>query len=446
MMSSHSQDYSTHRVRDDLDAVTGLEMPAHAASQSFNTRASENATVTNIGGNYIYVNGDYNEYKIDEQKGKDIFRWLGAPETSRNFHAAREAHHAHTGSWFVCGKAFLRWKEQPDSPLWVYGSPGCGKTVICSSAVEDVIKDCEAKPSGSFTYAYFFFDSRSAENDLSVHEKFVRSIILQLWHHFGKIPSALLDIYGQGPSHPQPPLAILEHCLQAIIREFQHVYIMIDALDECVDREKLLIWIKGISKWASGKLHLMFSSRQERDIMDQIAAVHGLQHVRFAGGNLNPDILRYIDDTLSEIVKWAPETRTMVKLALLERADGSFRWVALQLKELIQCSSLRNLKLRLCALPKDLEETYQRLLCKSSNPEDLRIFLQWIAFAVRPISLEELADAITIDFQSSDQPCYDPDLRYMDPRDVLTVCSGFVTEFEGLFLSSKNVAKSANKE
>lgn len=92
------------------------------------------------------------------------------------------------------------------------------------------------------------------------------------------------------------------------------------------------------------------------------------------------------------------------------------------------------MKQKLRALPKDLEETYQRSLSSSSHIDDLLRCLQWVTFSARPIKLEELAEVITINFQHDDSlPCYDPDLRYMDSRDVLIVCSGFLTEFEGIF-------------
>ncbi|KZP17524.1 hypothetical protein FIBSPDRAFT_830542, partial [Athelia psychrophila] len=241
-------------------------------------------------------------------------------------------------------------------------------------------------------------------------------------------------MYGDGPSRPEPSLAVLEAALQTIIGEFQHAYIIIDALDECADRHKLLRWLKGISCWRGGRLHVLLSSRRERDIEDSLAIINGLWRVSFAGGSSNPDIVKFLDESLVELTRWSYEIRTLIRYTLLEGADGSFRWVALQLEELIQCSNLRSLKQQLHALPKDIEETYERLLlrARASKRDDLRRFLQWMAFSERPITLEELAEVVTVDFQASERPCYDPELRYMDIKDVLTICSGFVTQFEGM--------------
>lgn len=110
--------------------------------------------------------------------------------------------------------------------------------------------------------------------------------------------------------------------------------------------------------------------------------------------------------------------------------------MALQLKELKLCSNLRSLKQQLCTLPKDLQETYGRLLRTSLKQDDLLRLLQWVAFTSRPIKLEELAEVITIDFPLGEQPCYDRDLRFMDPREALALCSGFLTDYDGIFDST----------
>ncbi|KAF7972046.1 hypothetical protein HWV62_19181 [Athelia sp. TMB] len=284
-----------------------------------------------------------------------------------------------------------------------------------SLAIEDIVLHCEEQPSSA--HLYFFFDGRNAEGELSYHEKFVRSLIMQLWEQCDRIPVALIKIYGRGPSHPQPSLRWLESTLQEIIEEFRHVYIIVDAVDECADRWKFLKWLGSLNN--TGKVHIMFSSRQERDIEDHVAASPCLDYIRFAGGAENPDILQYLKERLDQVKKWSPATRELVWNALLKGADGSFRWVALQLDELSRCNSQKTLKTQLKALPKDLQSTYERLFCKSDSPEDLRTFLHWAALSARPITLEELAEAIAVNFQSEVGPCYDADCRYMDPRDTL---------------------------
>jgi hypothetical protein len=89
---------------------------------------------------------------------------------------------------------------------------------------------------------------------------------------------------------------------------------------------------------------------------------------------------------------------------------------------------------QLASLPKDLLETYDRIiLCiEAERIEDAKRFLQWIAFSARPMSLEEIAEAVVVGFVSEDGPVYDPERRYKNSRNVLDVCSSLVSESDGM--------------
>ncbi|KZP19674.1 hypothetical protein FIBSPDRAFT_556517 [Athelia psychrophila] len=104
----------------------------------YNTHAAGNAQISNTNGNII--NGNVYMLSTDEGNGDaisssfkstytardnledKIYRWLDAPDSSGNFHAAREKHHEQTGTWFIEGEDYFRWKETPASALWVYGT------------------------------------------------------------------------------------------------------------------------------------------------------------------------------------------------------------------------------------------------------------------------------------------------------------------------------------
>ena len=86
-------------------------------------------------------------------------------------------------------------------------------------------------------------------------------------------------------------------------------------------------------------------------------------------------------------------------------------------------------------LPKGLYETYDQILLKINNlgdHMDTKRFLQWLSFSARPMSLEEISEAVVVDFESEDGPEYTPERRYFSKRDVLKDFSGFITESEGM--------------
>jgi hypothetical protein len=110
-----------------------------------------------------------------------------------------------------------------------------------------------------------------------------------------------------------------------------------------------------------------------------------------------------------------------------------FRWVTLQLAELERCSSKYQIMQQLENLPEGLDDIYKRILkvVDRKYRADTMTFLQWLAFSRRPMTIKEVAEAITVDFNLEDGPVFMPTKWYTDPWDVLMRCSGLVSESEG---------------
>ena len=111
-----------------------------------------------------------------------------------------------------------------------------------------------------------------------------------------------------------------------------------------------------------------------------------------------------------------------------------FRWVELQLAELEKCSSRYEIDKQLAELPEGLDEIYNRILknIDKKHRANTRTFLQWLAFCKRPMTIEEIAETITVDF-AENCPVFNQDKRYADPQDVLVRCSSFVSESKGKY-------------
>lgn len=105
-----------------------------------------------------------------------------------------------------------------------------------------------------------------------------------------------------------------------------------------------------------------------------------------------------------------------------------FRWAALQLEELkaLHPMKARNIKQALQSLPKDLDETYERILTKipAGNSQEALSMLKWISFVARPLYIEELMDICAI--QLDEEPEFDAEDRY-SPRDIMDVLPGLIT-------------------
>lgn len=107
--------------------------------------------------------------------------------------------------------------------------------------------------------------------------------------------------------------------------------------------------------------------------------------------------------------------------------------MALQLNDLQNCLNPNAVTKQLASLPTDLDGTYERILRNilPINQEDTKIFLYWLAFSERPMSVEEIAAVAVVDLNSDNGPWCDPNRQYFDPEDVLTACSSLVTKSYG---------------
>jgi hypothetical protein len=196
------------------------------------------------------------------------------------------------------------------------------KLLHSSTIIENISQHCKTEV--SIAYAYFFFDGRDSQNALQLHENLIRSLIKQFSVQCASIPNALVQLYGGG--HQQPHIRLLNDVLLHLLDSFQEVYIIIDSLDECSERVKLLSWVAEITRWKVAKLHLLTTSRPERDI-ESCMQLLGASSVTVEGDSVASDIEKYIDWTLQEDDKWKfwdEPVLNQVKRKLMEDAGAMY--------------------------------------------------------------------------------------------------------------------------
>jgi hypothetical protein len=205
----------------------------------------------------------------------------------------------------------------------------CNKNLTpeSSSIIENISHWCNG--STQQAYAYFFFDGRDSQKGLQRHEHLIRSLIWQFSEQYDPLPKALNDLYDQCSSGVrQPSLKCLHNTLLLILDGFHHAYLIVDALDECTERSKLLDWIDEITQWRVGKLHLLATSRQERDIETRLELL-GPSSLCLEGESVDLDIATYLDWMLRD--KQGPKAwnrdghiRDKIKTSLLQGAQGMY--------------------------------------------------------------------------------------------------------------------------
>jgi hypothetical protein len=159
------------------------------------------------------------------------------------------------------------------------------------------------------------------------------SLIVQLCGCRPDSPQPLLDLAKYKDTKTRPDLDTLETTLRATSVDFENVYLIIDALDECpeVDEERqtLLASLLRMYRWEEPGLHLLLTSRKEKDIDDELRPLFDSEYavemdLEVYKDSVNHDIGIFVDERLetSKMKKWPEETRELIRSTLIAKADA----------------------------------------------------------------------------------------------------------------------------
>ena len=351
--------------------------------------------------------------------------WFSAPNPASNLNAAQIKRQEDTGVWLLRNPVFLGWEIADHSLLWLHGKAGSGKTVLSSTVIRYLLDGSDSDS----VVTYFYFDFQTHEKQS--YRSLLNSLVVQLFNQNGPVTTIIEELYNacdRGRSKPtiQDTLVVLRHIIHASALP---VYVVVDALDECRDRRTLLGGLQEIRSWNQENLHIFLTSRRETEIEDTVCHL-ATDTISLEESVVDKDILTYIryqlrhDDRLS---KWSEEIQEEIETALMNGANGMFRWVECQLDAIRGCMKLGLLRKALRTLPKTLDETYARILSTipEEHVEDARRILSCLICAFCPLATEEIAETLAVVIEG--EPYYDVESRLQDPRDIITICSGLVS-------------------
>jgi ankyrin repeat protein len=358
---------------------------------------------------------------------REVHKWLATSDPMFNYTAALKKRNDSTGAWFMESRQYASWIDDENSFLWLYGIPGCGKTILTTTAIENVSKYCDRRTGCAIAYFYFDFNDK----DKQLHGKMIRSILKQLSAQSPETPQPLTHLYTSCEDMDrQPTRDELIDTLRQVIYIFYDVYIIIDALDECSEVMELMDVLAQLKSWNISHLHLLVSSRPDRVIEVEMGhIVEDDAKLSIQSNLIQSDIRIYIRgrlDTDNNLKRWQKrlDVQSDIESTLMGKADGMFRLVVCQLDELGKCFTRPQLNAGLSSLPKSLDDMYARMLARIPEEHEVHAvkILQWLTHSLRPLRIEEVAEALAVDVD--DEVKFDIDRRFADPRDILRICSG----------------------
>ncbi|OQD95097.1 hypothetical protein PENSOL_c022G07167 [Penicillium solitum] len=344
---------------------------------------------------------------------RDLHAWLlGSSSSNELYEIFSERKIKGTCEWVLGQPWFLDWNS-PDFPtgcakiLWINGHAGFGKSVICARVIDHVSSNSKDP------VAHFFFSSDfESRRDPFIA---IRSWLSQLLRHpvvFSLARERLATQQGQRATRGDTLKLLRE-----VVIKIPRCTFVLDGLDECrwVEQDynsnhgaSIVDFLEALRQAVAGtSTRLLVVSRDEPEIRaclvnesntnDTIVIQHSI-----TPEDVRPDLDMFARSIVNKRLSTMAEgTKEDISQKLAECCNGQFLWVQMQESQLRDWKSPKQLEKAINSTPPGLDKTYDREWMGISHlSEDNRersiALLRWAAFALRPLSVCEMAGALLI--------------------------------------------------
>ncbi|PBK84378.1 hypothetical protein ARMGADRAFT_1000330 [Armillaria gallica] len=389
---------------------------------------------------------------VADKRIRNVIAWLKPLDPSTKQQLTSQLRQPQTCGWLPSHRQFTSWFSS-GSFLWLNGTPGSGKTVLASFAIEYLKENMASEEIVLFVFVDFR-DVRST-NLVAV----MRTLLAQLLSGYNPkdFVKDFADLYKSMRDGTEPPSSFeyLTQLLKRASASWKRVFIVVDALDECAltKRRESIAEVRKLAS-AGSKFSIFVTSREEQDIVD---VLNGIPTICLGNEmqSVNADIERFVKDKMNapylSLVRLDAPLRHHITSTLLEKSNGMFRLVDCQLDSLAKAKFKKNINNILRNLPDDLNSMYERILQGVEAEEKragadgknivstVRRTLWWLVGSRRGLHLAELREAIMVEKER-----YSPneDFELMSDEHLLDICSSLVhydTETDLLVLSHFSV-------
>jgi hypothetical protein len=257
-----------------------------------------------------------------KQKEQAILDWLTPIDYATQQSDFISRRQAGTGRWLLDSSEFQGWLAAGKRTLFCPGIPGSGKTILTAIVVEELIaRFCSDDEKVGIAYLYCNFrrgDEQRARDLLA-------SLVKQLAQGLDPMPEVVNSLYGRHVStRTQPTLDELSQALEAVAALYPRVFIVVDALDECLitgsHRSDFLSRIFAVQERSGANLFM--TSRHILEIKEIFQGSTSLE-VRA----LESDVRRYVDSNISNLpsfVRRSPDLQEEIKTGIVGAVDGMY--------------------------------------------------------------------------------------------------------------------------
>ncbi|GFF75843.1 purine and uridine phosphorylase [Aspergillus lentulus] len=316
-----------------------------------------------------------------------------------------------TCQWALQNPHYLHWwNSRCNDFLWISADPGCGKSVLAKSLIDDDL----GASSSTVSICYFFFKDNGEQNNLAT------SLCAILHQLFSQQPNLL--------QHALPSWERNGNKLQQEAGELWRIFIaatsdpasanticVLDALDECHpdDQKQLIHRLEDfchrtdpstLKTW----LKFLVTSRPYDEVKDKFKAIRdSFPHIHLKGEEENDQIREEVNLVVRMRVKELAETASLssdvqqrLEHQLLQMEHRTYLWLYLAINDIRTTLkySLLPAEESVRLIPPSVDAAYEKILARvpSNQIHTVRKILQIIVGARRPLTTQEMAMALGI--------------------------------------------------
>ncbi|CEJ87161.1 hypothetical protein VHEMI04323 [[Torrubiella] hemipterigena] len=322
--------------------------------------------------------------------------------------------------------------------MWLRGPAGFGKTFVCARIVAHLASTL-GKPLG------FFFMSSGIGSSCDPFRA-MRWWLSQILDN----RSVLTIFRSEWLLHPEPVTTrgSVVRLFERVVREVPGCTFVLDGLDECVALEPKsphayselvseflsIIWKAA----ANTNTRIMVVSRDMSEIRRSIpdTGFRFFEHNLTIEDNQQDVALYSMSIVNKRLGNKSTTLRENIAKRMADRCEGQFQWLYLQSKTLERLRSFneQQLEQKIGKTPKELSSIYESTYAVISRSDDYDrsraiAILRWVAFAIRPLSVNEITAALLVEEETKDFPVEDLpdeiDEYYVDDL-IIAICGGLI--------------------
>ncbi|KAI1389626.1 ankyrin repeat and SOCS box protein 7 [Hypoxylon trugodes] len=356
-----------------------------------------------------------------EERLKRLSAWINGINTQNTYETALQYHHSGTCEWAIELPEFRTWISNDDPEarlLWIHGPAGFGKTFLSAW----MIRYLEQLKQAPLSYFFCVADNQLTRDPYAI----LRSWLTQMLEQSDRVMSVMNSVYKVRKQEQTLTHLGLWELFTSVGEAVEGCTFVIDGFDECIDIDTgaryhhndprnlfLCDLLKNLQKTKSRVMVVSRDVPDIREYLGQDVPSEGDTVKKLEYGITAKDTTRDVRSFSEYMVnkklsKKKEELRQRIASQAAERSEGMFLWIKLLEQEISPGQNAKQLTRTVIEMPSGISDAYSRELEKiirmpPDEKEKAVMILRWTLFAIRPLQVKQLAEALVVSEEDLDE-------------------------------------------